>query len=275
MVGDSEVRINHFFPLYPTLPHKTYPQSPLGKEPAARPAIGHGTRDGTCTPFGLGHRLAPRYLDAMKPGVNLSKPQVRGSIEVITGSMFSGKTEELIRRLRRAELAGLRVLIFKPEFDKRYGADAVVSHNRNSIPCYNIHHSSQITEFINQQNHNTSQDGIESLVIGIDEAQFLDQDLIKVALLLSRQNHRVLIAGLDMDFLGQPFGPMPALMAVAEEVTKVRAICSDCGHEASHSHRHTSLQSTRVLGAQEHYRPLCRPCFNRALNQANSEPGFF
>jgi len=268
MFGYSEVRINHFFPLYPTFPHKTYPQT----RPSPQ-AFQRGPNPGNRV--GLGHTLCPGYLQTMKTGSTPYKPQVRGSIEVITGSMFSGKTEELIRRLRRAELAGLQVLIFKPDFDKRYGTDAVISHNRNSIPCHNIHHSRQITEHLAEHFPNTKGDSTNGLVIGIDEAQFLDEDLVKVALQLSRLNHRVLVAGLDMDFLGQPFGPMPALMAVAEEVTKVRAICSDCGHEASHSHRHTSLQSTRVLGAQEHYRPLCRPCFNRALDHANTETGFF
>ena len=211
----------------------------------------------------------------MNTGFTQVKLLVRGSIEVITGSMFSGKTEELIRRLRRAELAGLEVLIFKPEFDKRYGVDAVVSHNQNRIPCHNIHHSNQITEYILEHFPRNSAEHSTGLVIGVDEAQFLDQDLLKVALQLSYHHHRVVIAGLDMDFLGQPFGPMPDLMAVADEVTKVRAICSECRLEASHSYRHTPLQSTRVLGAQEHYKPLCRPCFNRAMDEQKSEPSFF
>ena len=211
----------------------------------------------------------------MKPNHPTSKPPVRGFIEVITGSMFSGKTEELIRRLRRAELAGLQVLILKPEFDKRYEPDAVVSHNRNSIQCYNIHHASQIIEYISLHFPKAADEEVEGLVIGIDEAQFLDQDLVKVALQLSQQNHRVVVAGLDMDFLGQPFGPMPNLMAIAEEVTKVRAICTTCGNEASHSYRHTHLQSTRVLGAEDHYRPLCRPCFNHAMKEQNTDLSFF
>ncbi|MEY3573570.1 MAG: hypothetical protein RLZZ617_168 [Bacteroidota bacterium] len=211
----------------------------------------------------------------MKTGLPTAKPLVRGSIEVITGSMFSGKTEELIRRLRRAELAGLQVLIFKPEFDKRYGMDAVVSHNQNRIPCHNIHHSKQITEYVRENFASNSSGNTSGLVIGVDETQFLDEDIVKVAQQLSYHHYRVLLAGLDMDFLGQPFGPMPALMAVADEVTKVRAICSECGLEASHSYRHTSLQSTRVLGAQEHYKPLCRSCFNRAMDEQKSEPSFF
>ncbi|MBM3936753.1 MAG: thymidine kinase [Sphingomonadales bacterium] len=182
-------------------------------------------------------------------------PTVRGSIEVITGSMFSGKTEELIRRLRRAKLAGLGVRIFKPIYDNRYHSNKVVSHNQNSITCESVKTSSEIFTILRNQKDIVS-------VIGIDEAQFFDPQILEVVQELSRQNLRVIIAGLDMDFLGKPFGPMPSLMAVAEDVTKVRAICSDCGNEATFSYRHSGIADTLVLGAQEHYRPLCRTCFN-------------
>ncbi|MFM8838235.1 MAG: thymidine kinase [Bacteroidota bacterium] len=182
-------------------------------------------------------------------------PTVRGSIEVITGSMFSGKTEELIRRLRRAELAGLGVLIFKPNYDNRYHSNKVVSHNQNSISCESVKAATDIYAILRNQKNITS-------VIGIDEAQFFDAGILDVVQELSRQNLKIIIAGLDMDFLGKPFGPMPSLMAIAEDVTKVRAICSDCGNDATFSYRHSGISDTLVLGAQEHYRPLCRSCFN-------------
>jgi len=187
-------------------------------------------------------------------------PSVRGGIEVITGSMFSGKTEELIRRLRRAELAGLGVLIFKPNYDIRYHINRVVSHNQNSIPCETIASSSEIPKVIQQQKENIQ-------VIGIDEAQFFDEEILEIVKDLSRQQFRIIIAGLDMDFLGNPFGPMPSLMAIAEDVTKVRAICSDCGNEATFSFRHSGISDTLVLGSQDHYRPLCRTCFNAVQQQ--------
>ena len=189
-----------------------------------------------------------------------SAPPIRGSIEVITGSMFSGKTEELIRRLRRAELAGLGVLIFKPSYDSRYHTGRIVSHDQNSIPCESVNTSSEIPRLIQEKGHQIQ-------VIGIDEAQFFDPEIIEIVRNLSFQNYRVIIAGLDMDFLGNPFGPMPALMAVAEDVTKARAICSDCGNEATFSFRHHGDSETWMLGAQDQYRPLCRSCFNRISHQ--------
>lgn len=169
--------------------------------------------------------------------------------------MFSGKTEELIRRLRRAELAGLGVLIFKPNYDNRYHSNKVVSHNQNSISCESVKAATDIYAILRNQKNITS-------VIGIDEAQFFDTGILDVVQELSRQNLKIIIAGLDMDFLGKPFGPMPSLMAIAEDVTKVRAICSDCGNDATFSYRHSGISDTLVLGAQEHYRPLCRSCFN-------------
>jgi len=185
------------------------------------------------------------------------KPSPRGSLEVITGSMFSGKTEELIRRLRRAELAGLRVRIFKPHLDNRYDAGRVVSHDQNSIPCDTVGSASEIESLLQGE-----LDDIQC-VIGIDEAQFLDSGIGATVLRLCRRHTRVIVAGLDMDFLGQPFGPMPELMAMAEQVTKLHAICSRCGEEASHSHRLTGEETqTLLIGQKDHYRPLCRSCFN-------------
>ncbi|NBV04887.1 MAG: thymidine kinase [Cytophagia bacterium] len=196
----------------------------------------------------------------MASSQSYSAPPIRGSIEVITGSMFSGKTEELIRRLRRAELAGLGVLIFKPSYDSRYHTGRIVSHDQNSIPCESVKSSLEIPRIIQEK-------GDQIQVIGIDEAQFFDAEIIDIVRSLSFQNYRVIIAGLDMDFLGNPFGPMPTLMAVAEDVTKARAICSDCGNEATFSFRHHGDSETLMLGAQDQYRPLCRSCFNRISRQ--------
>jgi len=188
-------------------------------------------------------------------------PPIRGSIEVITGSMFSGKTEELIRRLRRAELAGLGTLIFKPSYDSRYHTGRIVSHDQNSIPCESVNTSTEIPQIIQEK-------GGQIQVIGIDEAQFFDSEIIDVVRNLSFQNYRIIIAGLDMDFLGNPFGPMPSLMAVAEDVTKARAICSDCGNEATFSFRHHGDSATLMLGAQDQYRPLCRSCFKKIQHKS-------
>ncbi len=176
--------------------------------------------------------------------------QGRGWIEVIVGSMFSGKTEELIRRLTRARIARQRVEIFKPEIDKRYDDVNVVSHNENSIRSIPIQNASQILLYI---------DGMD--VVGIDEAQFLDDDLPSVCNYIANQGIRVVVAGLDMDFQGKPFGPIPALMATAEYVTKVHAICMRCGDLAHYSHRTTASEKLVVLGEMDIYEPLCRKCF--------------
>jgi thymidine kinase len=176
--------------------------------------------------------------------------QGRGWIEVIVGSMFSGKTEELIRRLTRARIARQRVEIFKPEIDKRYDDTNVVSHNENSIRSIPIQNASQILLYI---------DGMD--VVGIDEAQFLDDDLPSVCNYIANQGIRVVVAGLDMDFSGKPFGPIPALMATAEYVTKVHAICMRCGDLAHYSHRTTASEKLVVLGEKDNYEPLCRKCY--------------
>lgn len=174
-----------------------------------------------------------------------------GSIEVVCGSMFSGKTEELIRRLKRAQIAKLQVEIFKPKTDIRYDETAVVSHDHNSIQSTPVENSSAILLL-----------GANTQVVGIDEAQFFDDDLPEVVNKLANKGIRVIIAGLDMDFAGKPFGPMPALMAIAEHVTKVNAVCVRCGSPAMYSYRKVANDAKILLGEKESYEPRCRPCFH-------------
>lgn len=180
-----------------------------------------------------------------------AKAGPRGSIEVICGSMFSGKTEELIRRLRRAQIAKLKVEIFKPKTDIRYDERSVVSHDLNSIYSKAVEKSSDILLL-----HPGTQ------VVGIDEAQFFDDQLPEVCLKLANEGIRVIVAGLDMDFQGKPFGAMPALMAIAEEVSKVHAICLQCGAPANFSYRTVANETQILLGEKESYEPRCRICFN-------------
>ncbi|MBI9039643.1 MAG: thymidine kinase [Bacteroidales bacterium] len=175
-----------------------------------------------------------------------------GWIEVVCGSMFSGKTEELIRRLKRAKIAKQKVEIFKPEIDIRYDEENVVSHDSRAIRSTPIQNASQIILYANDCD-----------VIGIDEAQFFDNELIRVCNHLADSGIRVVVAGLDMDYLGNSFGPIPALLATAEYVTKVHAICIDCGSLAQYSHRIISGDNLVVLGETESYEPLCRECFNK------------
>lgn len=174
----------------------------------------------------------------------------KGWIEVIAGSMFSGKTEELIRRLRRAEYAKLKVEIFKPQIDVRYSEKEVVSHNSNSIRSTPVPSSSNILLLANNVD-----------VVGIDEAQFFDNGLPEVCSALADKGIRVIVAGLDMDFKGRPFGPMPNLFAIAEFVTKVHAICMQCGDLAQFSHRKTVSEDVVLLGEKDTYQPLCRKCY--------------
>ena len=181
---------------------------------------------------------------------NLPNTRKRGWIEVVAGSMFSGKTEELIRRLRRAEIARQKVEIFKPSIDVRYSVTDVVSHNENSIRSTAVDNSATILLLSGNVD-----------VIGIDEAQFFDLGLIDVCNKLADMGIRVIVAGLDMDFKGQPFGPVPGLMASAEYVTKVHAICMRCGNLAQFSHRLSDTDKLVVLGEKEAYEPLCRECF--------------
>ncbi len=175
----------------------------------------------------------------------------RGRIEVVCGSMFSGKTEELIRRLKRATFAKQKVEIFKPAIDTRYSDEDVVSHDRNSIPSTPINTAAQILLLATDID-----------VIGIDEAQFLDDGLPDVCNQLADRGVRVICAGLDMDFKGVPFGPMPALCAIADDVTKVHAICVRCGALAYVSHRLVEGEKRVLLGETAEYEPLCRECYN-------------
>jgi thymidine kinase len=180
----------------------------------------------------------------------------RGSIELITGSMFSGKTEELIRRLRRAQFAGLRVEIFKPSLDTRYSETKVVSHDEKSINSTPVDNPSSILLLAGDVD-----------VVGIDEAQFFDGSIVDVCNKLADSGVRVLVAGLDMDYLGKPFGPMPALIAIAEYVTKVHAICMRCGNLAQYTHRKSDDVQVVLLGEKDIYEPLCRSCYNKAMKK--------
>lgn len=173
-----------------------------------------------------------------------------GWIEVICGSMFSGKTEELIRRLKRALIARQKVAIYKPAVDVRYSTDDVVSHDENSIPSTPVQAATQILLYANDYD-----------VVGIDEAQFFDYELVNVCNKLAEMGIRVIVAGLDMDYTGKPFGPMPALLATAEYVDKVHAICINCGELAHYSHRTSDQHRLVVLGATDRYEPLCRKCY--------------
>ena len=179
----------------------------------------------------------------------------RGSIEVICGSMFSGKTEELIRRLKRAKIAKQRVEIFKPQIDNRYSDTDVVSHDNNAIASTPVSSAQNILLMVSDVD-----------VVGIDEAQFFDNSLVDVCSQLAEQGYRVIIAGLDIDFRGVPFGPMPALMAIADDVVKEHAICVRCGEPAYVSHRLTSEERQILTGANDIYEPICRYCFNQIKN---------
>jgi thymidine kinase len=178
------------------------------------------------------------------------KGQRAGWIEVICGSMFSGKTEELIRRLKRAKIARQRVEIFKPKIDTRYDEQKIVSHDANHILSTPIVHSRDLLGLA---------ENVE--VIGIDEAQFFDLELTEVCQSLAMQGIRVIVAGLDMDYRGVPFGPIPNLLAVAEYITKVHAICPHCGNLATHSYRLAEQSGTILLGEKESYEPRCRACY--------------
>lgn len=181
---------------------------------------------------------------------DIDQSKRRGWIEVICGSMFSGKTEELIRRLKRAKIARLKVEIFKPAVDTRYDEEMVVSHDAREILSTPVPSSSNIILLANEVD-----------VVGVDEAQFFDSELPNVCSQLANAGVRVIVAGLDMDFMGKPFGPMPALLAMAEYITKVHAICVRCGSLAQYSHRTISSEKLVVLGETDAYEPLCRKCY--------------
>jgi thymidine kinase len=179
------------------------------------------------------------------------KSELGGSIEVVCGSMFSGKTEELIRRLNRARIAKLKVEIFSPKTDTRYVENALVSHNANSIPSTPVENASSILLLASDVH-----------VVGIDEAQFFDAELPDVCDILANKGIRVIVAGLDMDFRGQPFGPMPAIMAIADSVTKLQAVCVRCGSPALYSYRLVADENKILLGEKESYEPRCRICYH-------------
>jgi thymidine kinase len=187
----------------------------------------------------------------------LDETRRRGRIEVICGSMFSGKTEELIRRMKRAQFARQKVEIFKPAIDTRYSEEDVVSHEGNSIASTPLDNAASILLLSSD---------IE--VVGIDEAQFFDKGLVDVCNELASRGIRVIVAGLDMDFRGVPFGPMPDLCAIADEVTKVHAICVRCGNLAYLSHRLVAGEKRVLLGEKMEYEPLCRICYQRAVGEA-------
>lgn len=184
----------------------------------------------------------------------------RGCIEVICGSMFSGKTEELIRRLKRAKIARQRVEIFKPAIDKRYSEEDIVSHDSNAIhstPVDNSHSILLMTSDVD--------------VVGIDEAQFFDDGIVEVCSELANNGTRVIVAGLDMDFRRVPFGPMPALLSIADDVTKVHAICVECGHIANYSYRLVDSDRRVLLGERNEYQPLCRKCYLKHEKEKDAE----
>jgi len=193
-------------------------------------------------------------MDFLENSVKLTGK--RGSIEVITGSMFSGKTEELIRRLRRAQFAGLKVEIFKPSTDRRYSETRIVSHDEKSIVSTPVDNASSILLMAG-----------DVKIVGIDEAQFFDATIVDVCNKLADSGVRVVVAGLDMDFKGNPFGPMPALLSIAEYITKVHAICMRCGNLAQYSFRKSEEDQVVVLGEKDKYEPLCRTCFNKATGK--------
>jgi thymidine kinase len=181
-----------------------------------------------------------------------------GWIEVICGSMFSGKTEELIRRMRRAQFAQQELIIYKPKIDNRYSPEEVVTHRGERIPALVVDSASELLMHWKHQK-----------VVGIDEVQFFDDEIVDVCMELAKNGVRVICAGLDMDFSGQPFGSVPKLLAVAEYVTKVHAICVSCGALAQFSHRLVQQKDQVLLGEKDHYEPLCRKCFNDKTSKAS------
>ena len=180
--------------------------------------------------------------------------KTNGWVEVICGSMFSGKTEELIRRVKRTQFANQKMILFKPEIDKRYSEEDVVSHQGTAAPAVMVASSSEILGIVTDER-----------IVAIDEAQFFDEGIVDVCSVLANRGIRVICAGLDMDYLGKPFGPMPRLMAVAEYVTKVHAICMVCGDLATHSFRKAAENSLIMLGEKDTYEARCRHCFQDGM----------
>jgi thymidine kinase len=194
--------------------------------------------------------------------MDIERTRHTGWIEVICGSMFSGKSEELIRRLRRAQIARQKVQIFKPKFDKRFSEDEIVSHSEMRIQSRNIGSSSDLLAMVDD---NTE-------VVGIDEGQFFDTDLPSVCNTLASRGKRVIVAGLDQDYLGKPFDPMPQLLAIAEYITKTLAICMVCGNPANHTQRLVVSSDRLLLGAQGTYEARCRRCFDPTLSSGPEKP---
>lgn len=190
----------------------------------------------------------------MFPENNIYQSKNVGWIEVITGSMFSGKTEELIRRLKRAVIANQKIKIFKPFIDNRYSADKVTSHDLNALNSVSVNEPGDILKKVREED-----------VIGIDEVQFFDDEIVSVVEVLAGKGKRVIIAGLDMDYTGKPFHPVPQLLAIAEYVTKIHAICVNCGNLAHYSYRKSGSKDLVELGEKDNYEPLCRACFNKVL----------
>jgi thymidine kinase len=189
--------------------------------------------------------------------MDVVRQPVQGWIEVIVGSMFSGKSEELIRRLRRARIARQKVQIFKPALDARYAVDHIVSHGEMRIESHSVDGSRQLLDAVEA----------DTEVIGIDEGQFFDQELPAVCSTLADRGMRVIVAGLDQDYLGKPFEPMPQLLAIAEYITKTHAICMVCGNPANHTQRLVASEDRVLLGAQGTYEARCRRCFDPQLTQ--------
>ena len=194
--------------------------------------------------------------------MDIERTRHTGWIEVVCGSMFSGKSEELIRRLRRAQIARQKVQIFKPKFDSRFSEDEIVSHSEMRIQSRNVLSSA---ELLQQVDDNTE-------VVGIDEGQFFDADLPTVCNTLASRGKRVIVAGLDQDYLGKPFEPMPQLLAIAEYITKTLTICMVCGNPANHTQRLVASHDRLLLGAQGTYEARCRRCFDPALSAGTERP---
>mgnify|MGYP000671933091 CR=1 FL=1 len=181
-----------------------------------------------------------------------TESKINGWVEVICGSMFSGKTEELIRRVKRTQFANQKMILFKPEIDKRYSEEDVVSHQGTAARAVMVANSSEILDIVSDER-----------IVAIDEAQFFDEGIVAVCSELANRGIRVICAGLDMDYLGKPFGPMPALLSVADFITKLHAICVQCGHLANVSYRTSDEEGTVVLGEKNNYEPRCRVCASK------------
>ena len=187
--------------------------------------------------------------------MDVEQTRQTGWIEVVCGSMFSGKSEELIRRLRRAQIARQKVQIFKPQFDTRFAQDEIVSHSEMRITSRNVGSSAELLQVVDD----------DTEVVGIDEGQFFDAELPAVCNTLANRGKRVIVAGLDQDYLGKPFEPMPQLLAISEYITKTLAICMVCGNPANHTQRLIASSDRLLLGAQGTYEARCRRCFDPAL----------